>query len=264
MIVLGFDTATPSTAVGLRDAAGVTTEIRDDPAPGAHPGHATRLLAMTGELLARSGVGWDAIDRVAVGLGPGTFTGLRVGVATARGLAQSLDAELIGVSSLRALASNALRGEAFRSRGSADGPPDAGGDAPGAPSGVLAVLDARRGEVFLAAYALTASSPAGLREVLAPRALSPAGLERIVEEAGQAGAAEGSWLALGDGAVRYREHLDGTGAVVPPEGSPLHQISAEAICDLGATGDPSPGLERIEPDYGRRPDAEIALGATSA
>jgi tRNA threonylcarbamoyladenosine biosynthesis protein TsaB len=243
MIVLGFDTATPSTAVGLRDAAGVTSEVRDDPTPGAHPGHATRLLAMTGELLARSGVGWNAIDRVAVGLGPGTFTGLRVGVATARGLAQSLDAELIGVSSLRALASNALGQEA---------------------SGALAVLDARRGEVFLAGYTLTASSPAGLREVLAPRALSPAGLERIIEEAGQVGASEGSWLALGDGAVRYREHLDGTAAVVPPEGSPLHQISAEAICDLGAAGEPSPGLERVEPDYGRRPDAEIALGARSS
>ncbi len=108
MIVLGFDTATASTAVGLRDAAGVTSELRDDPPAGAHPGHATRLLAMTGELLAQSGTGWNQVERIAVGLGPGRFTGLRVGVATARGLAQSLAVELVGVSSLRALAANAV------------------------------------------------------------------------------------------------------------------------------------------------------------
>ena len=52
MIVLGLDTATAATAVGLRLADGTVLERRDDPSPGAHPGHATRLLAMTAELLA--------------------------------------------------------------------------------------------------------------------------------------------------------------------------------------------------------------------
>jgi tRNA threonylcarbamoyladenosine biosynthesis protein TsaB len=78
MIVLGFDTATAATVVGLRMADGETLQARDDPAQGERPGHATRLLAMTDELLARAGVGWRALDRIAVGLGPGTFTGLRI------------------------------------------------------------------------------------------------------------------------------------------------------------------------------------------
>src|SRR6478672_2493232 len=136
MIVLGLDTATPATAVALRLDDGRTTQARDDPAPGEHPGHATRLLAMAHELLSASGVRWSEIERIAAGVGPGTFTGLRVGLATARGLAQSLEIELVGVSSLAALAAGALQQ-----------------DAPAqAPARVLAVIDARRGEVFAAVY----------------------------------------------------------------------------------------------------------------
>src|ERR1700684_3399861 len=127
MIVLGFDTATPSTTVGLRLSEESARTARHDPAPAEHPGHATELLAMTAQLLAEAGVAWSALDRIAVGVGPGTFTGLRVGIATARGLAQSLSVELVGVSSLSALAREAtLEG-----------------------GGVLAVIDARRGEVFV-------------------------------------------------------------------------------------------------------------------
>jgi len=104
VIVLGFDTATQATAVGLRLADGTTLHARDDPAAGAHPGHATRLLTIAGGLLAQAELSWGELERIAVGVGPGRFTGLRVGIATARGLAQSLDAPLVGVSSLRALA----------------------------------------------------------------------------------------------------------------------------------------------------------------
>jgi tRNA threonylcarbamoyladenosine biosynthesis protein TsaB len=89
VIVLGFDTATQASVVGLRLADGSTLQARDDPQPAARPGHATRLLSMAAELLADASLGWAQVERIAVGVGPGRFTGLRVGIATARGLAQS-------------------------------------------------------------------------------------------------------------------------------------------------------------------------------
>jgi len=139
MIVLGFDTSTRATSVALMLDDDEMLRARDDPGPGEHPGHATRLLAMAGGLLATAGISWPALERIAVGLGPGSFTGLRVGVATARGLAQSLAADLVGVSSSLALAKAALEKPA--------GERDALGD-----GRVLAVIDARRGEVFAGAY----------------------------------------------------------------------------------------------------------------
>jgi tRNA threonylcarbamoyladenosine biosynthesis protein TsaB len=252
-IVLGFDTATLSTAVGLRLADGGTLQARDDPGPGEHPGHATRLLAMTGTLLDQAGIAWSALDRIAVGLGPGAFTGLRVGVATARGLAQSLEVELVGVSSLRALAeaAGAERGAQAVEAAGEDG---CRADLAGEREGVLAVIDARRGEVFAAAYA------AG-DELVSPRSSAPEALESVMAQAaGQKGRERGQrWLAVGDGAVRFRGYLEAAGAVVPVDSSPLHKVSAEAICDLGARA-PAVGVrEAILPDYQRRPDAEIAL-----
>jgi len=233
MIVLGFDTATSATAVGLRLADGRTLEARDDPQPGGHPGHATKLLVMAQELLGEVGLGWSQLDRLAVGVGPGTFTGLRVGVATARGLAQSLGLELAGVSSLLALAHGASTAESEL------------------PGGVLGVIDARRGEVFMAAY------DAALEELLAPRAVAP---ELLGEALGEAGAAL-HWTAIGDGATRYRESFEALGVLVPGENSPLHRLRGGAICELAAAQSPAPGQGEVLPDYRRRPDAELALAA---
>jgi tRNA threonylcarbamoyladenosine biosynthesis protein TsaB len=255
MIVLGFDTATPSTAVALRLGDGSTLQARDDPGPDRHPGHATRLLAMADELLSRAGLGWSALDRVAVGLGPGTFTGLRVGVATARGLAQSLGVELVGVSSLRALAEGAA---AHKDIGDEAGPA-----ARGAGEGVLAVLDARRGEAFAAAYPIADLASGVKEEIVPPQALAPESLGSIVEqaEARLAEARDRRWWAVGDGAIRFRNHLEDAGVTVPPDSSPAHLLSAEAICDLGARIEVAAvtAAQAIVPDYGRRPDAEIAL-----
>ncbi|MGH2834499.1 MAG: tRNA (adenosine(37)-N6)-threonylcarbamoyltransferase complex dimerization subunit type 1 TsaB [Solirubrobacteraceae bacterium] len=228
MIVLSIDTSTSATTVGLALADGRVLEARDDPSPTEHPGHATRLLELVDGLLTRGDLDYSQLQRIAVGLGPGTFTGLRVGVATARGLAHSLALDLVGVSSLAALAVSALA-ECQQGAG-----------------GVLAVIDARRGEAFVAAYA-------GERQLSAPQALSPAALVDLLQEL-----PGGPWLAVGDGALRFERELRDAGAVVPGKDSQLHLISAVALCDL-ALNAPIPEPRMILPEYCRRPDAEIAL-----
>jgi tRNA threonylcarbamoyladenosine biosynthesis protein TsaB len=241
LIVLGLDTATAATTVGLRLADGGVVERRDDPPPGAHPGHATRLLAMVAEVLGEGGVTWEDVDRIAVGLGPGTFTGLRVGVATARGLAHSRGVELVGVSSLQALALAAL-----------EDPP---GEHPGGAVEVaVAVIDARRSEVFAAPY--ERRSEGVPRPLGAAAALAPERLIELVAEGREA--ACGRWLLVGDGAVRYRELLSGGGLEVA-DGAPLNRVSGAAICALGAVAAPAPRGGGVVPDYVRRPDAELAL-----
>ena len=233
-MILGIDTATSATAVAVWSPdRGV--ERRDDPAPGARPAHASRLLALVEEV-----VDWAAVERIAVGVGPGGFTGLRIGIATARALAQARDLPVVGVSSLAALAAGASAGGSDPLSASAS----AGGSDPlsavsrtegGQTPLVVAVIDARRGEVF-------AASPGAFEPVaLTPEALA----ERI---------AAGS-LAVGDGAVRFREQLEQAGAIVPADGSPLHRVSALQICRLGADGEPA-GRDALLPDYRREPDAK--------
>ena len=224
MIVLGIDTATSATAVALRLPDGATQELRDDPPAGAHPGHATRLLGMVAELLGDAGIGARRLDRIAVGVGPGAFTGLRVGVATARGLAQSLSAELAPVPSLAALALTAP----------VEGP-------------LLAVIDARRKEVFAAPFA----APEG-PQLEPPAVLAPA----LVAEL-----APGPVPAVGDGAVRYRTELEAAGLEVPPDEAPEHLLRASAVCELGLAAEPAADYQLVVPDYLRRPDAELTLRA---
>jgi tRNA threonylcarbamoyladenosine biosynthesis protein TsaB len=208
-VIVGLDTATPATAVAIWAPGGPAIERRDDPGAGSRPAHAGRLLALVEEVL--DGVGWGLIDRIAVGVGPGGFTGLRLGIATARALSQARDLPLVGVSSLRALAAGAE------------------GNRP-----VVAVIDARRGEVFAAGDGLD------------PQAIAPASLAARIRP--------GS-LAVGDGAVRFRAELESAGAAVPADGSPLHRVSALQVCRLGATEEPA-DRDALLPDYRREPDAK--------
>ncbi len=260
MILLGLDTSTSATAVALRLADGSTSEARDDPPQGEHPGHATRLLALAHELLEREGLRWSSIERIAVGVGPGTFTGLRVGLATARALAQSLQVELVGVSSLQALAHGAL-GSAYAAAGT-DSAPTA-----------LAVIDARRGEVFAAAYEAAdgatsggAGDPGAPRELSAPAALAPEAVAELLASLEEGDAR--SWLAVGDGALRYREQIESETVAAPSDDSPLHRVSGAAICALGALAPAATvgtaAVTEILPDYRRRPDAELTLERAAA
>jgi ribosomal-protein-alanine N-acetyltransferase len=246
-VVLGMDTSTSATSVALALGAAPAVELRDDPPPGAHPGHATRLLALAQELLEAAGAGWEEVQRIAVGVGPGTFTGLRVGVATARGLAQSRGIGLAGVGSLAALALPALREPA------AD------------VAGVLAVIDARRGEAFAAAYVLSADgTPAELTppRPLAPNALAsalPGGARPAPGKRSDETREGGRWLAVGDGALRYRADLQRAGLVVPEPASPLHRVTAAAVCVLSAGAGAHEDVNSVLPDYRRLPDAQLAL-----
>ena len=113
MLVLAFDTATEAATVAL---------VRDGEVLGERASRAVRVLGDVDELLAGAGVEADDVDGIAVGTGPGSYTGLRMGLVTARTLAIALGVPVAGVSTLDALAA-------------------------GAP-GAVPVIDGRRGEVF--------------------------------------------------------------------------------------------------------------------
>jgi tRNA threonylcarbamoyladenosine biosynthesis protein TsaB len=234
--VVGFDTSTPATSVAVLVPGGSEVELRDDPAPGEPPHHAERLQALLEDALRRAGVSWEDVVRICVGTGPGGFTGLRIGVSTARALAQGRGLPVVGVSSLEALA----RGVEHVSLREVEAPGHADLHGP-----VLGVIDARRGEVFAAAYRHH-------RCTLEPVALDPAELaERL--------AARREWgrsamLAVGDGAVRFRAELERAGVAVPADGSRAHRVSALMVCRLGRAREPA-DRDALLPDYRREPDA---------
>lgn len=137
MLVLAFDTAGSNCAVALvRGGEGMEVLARVSETLGR--GHAERLLPMIDEVLSRGGLAYTGLGRIAVTTGPGSFTGVRVGVAAARALALALDIPAVGVGSLEALALPAIRA---RYRGT-----------------VVAVLDARRGEVYAMAFDIASAS----------------------------------------------------------------------------------------------------------
>ena len=220
-LILGFDTATPDTAVAAT-GAGEPIEVLLPPRDDGRPAHGTVLLGAIEDVVERAG-GWAQVERIAVGAGPGSFTGLRIGISTARALAQGRGLPLVAVASTSAL----LAGRAAS--------PAAGGRAR------LAAIDARRGELFVALD--TGEGPGE------PRVCPPGELAGTFAPDELDGA-----LAGGDGSVRFRSEIEAAGVEVLDASDPAHRLSARHICSLGADLEPGPP-ELVTPNYLRRPDA---------
>jgi tRNA threonylcarbamoyladenosine biosynthesis protein TsaB len=217
--LLGIDTSTPAAGACVLRSDGQAFEVMP-PAERLErpPAHASELMPAVAEAMDRAGADWGDLDAIAVGVGPGTFTGLRIGVATARALATAAGLPLRRVSSLAALAA----GIAAPLR--------------------LPLIDARRGEVFAALFE-------DGRELWPPFAAAPEDLVARLRDDGF------TPLAAGDGSLRFRGMLDQAGIPVAREDSEAHLVRALNVCRLGErVADESP--EAVLPDYLREPDAK--------
>lgn len=171
MKLLAIDTATENCSVALWLDGQVLAREQE-----LGRGHAERILPMIDELGASAGIGLAQLDALAVGLGPGGFTGVRLGVSVAQGLAFGAGLPVVGISNLAALAQRAL-----------DARPEA--------DGVLVCADARMGEVYTAAFRRSAEGLAGL-----------VGDERVCPPASVGlQPAPGRWIGAGRGFRAYPE-----------------------------------------------------------
>ena len=223
MVVLGVDTATPDAVVGVTADGVPLREVEIPPREDGRADHARVLLPEIDRSVSSAG-GWERIDRIAVGIGPGSFTGLRIGISTARALAQARELPLAPVGSLGALARGIARDQRAEDRLA------------------LPVIDARRGEAFAALYD-------GEAEVWGPFVASPEEVARRLEELGR------RVLAAGDGALRFARELEAAGAAVAPPEDPIHHLAARDVCAAGEGADEAPP-DQIQPLYLRAPDAK--------
>lgn len=217
MLILAFDTATSTATAAL---------VRDGMLLGERAVPSRGLMAAIDGLLDEAGVVPGDLDGVVCGVGPGSFTGVRIGLAHARGIALALAVPVAGVSTLAALAAGAAHDVGAAHDGGAAGAPDA-----------IAVVDARRSEVFVLA--------GGRESCIRP--------DELVFAPGT--------LLVGDGAVRYRELLEGAGGDVPADASELHLPRARFHALLARSFGPA---DEALPVYLRAPDAKKVVQAGAA
>ncbi len=225
MIVLGIETSTPQTSV----AVGTEQRIVGHTALTG-PSRRDVVIQAIDHVLRHTGLELAAVGGIAVGLGPGLFTGLRVGVVAAKTLAQVLRVPIVGIPSLDVLA--------FGVRHS------------GRP--IAAVIDARRGEVF---YAFYRAVPGGIVREGPYQVAPPDHLVADLEARGE------DVLLVGDGAILYRQQLEEAAARVELASAAWAHPQASCLVELAA-----PRLVREEHDrlfelvplYLRKSDAEIA------
>jgi len=213
VLILALDASTPVTTVALARSNARDREVLAEVSTTGR-GASETLLPAVQAALELAGEALDSVGLALAGIGPGTFTGIRIAAATARALSAGTGMALARNSTLDALAAPALSCS-----------PD-----------VLAVLDARRGQVF--ARRFSEAGPTTGIYCVRPEELS----------------VEGEPVLVGDGAVRYREVLTGLGRI-PSDGSPLHRVTAAGHL---VTADLTPvGPEDLVPIYVREPDAEV-------
>jgi tRNA threonylcarbamoyladenosine biosynthesis protein TsaB len=221
VLVLALDTTTRSGSAAVVSDGELLCEIVGD---GSRT-HGERLPRDLMRVLEAASVGLESIDLLAVAAGPGSFTGLRVGIAAMQGLAMSMGRKIVPISALDALA--AAAGD---------------GSAP-----VAAWIDAQRGEVFAALY-----DGSGRRVLIEPSSLPPIRTLEAWE-----GALRDEVRIIGDGAARYedaiRERLGGRAQVLatPPIAGVIGRLAAAS---------PSRAVppHAVVPIYIRKPDAELA------
>lgn len=227
-LLLAIESATADASVALvRDAEVVVARAVPVERPASEA-----LLPTILALLADAGVGFGALDAFGVSVGPGSFTGLRVGVSTVKGLAFGGDRPVVAVPTLAALASRAGRPDAL----------------------VAALLDARRGEVYAALHAGDDPIAAPL---LGPTVLRPEDLvEALRENAhGRAIVAIGEGVAVA-GAVLAAQLGPQATLLAPAEGRPDAVAVARLALALLARGEGMPA-EWLAPLYVRRAEAEV-------
>jgi tRNA threonylcarbamoyladenosine biosynthesis protein TsaB len=224
VLLLGFDTATRDVSVAISTDGTVVGELR----LGRDRRHAEHLAPGIQYLCRQLDLELSQVSGIAVGLGPGLFTGLRVGVTTAKVMAQALRVPIVGIPSLDLVA------YPLRHAG---------------PS-ILAVLDARRGEVFHARYHRV---PGGVQRASDYDVSSPQDL------VGDLVAGADEVLLAGDGALRYRDVFAGVDRA-EQAGASFAAPSATALLELAAARiereEFSPAWD-VQPLYLRQTDAEI-------
>lgn len=228
-LILALDTATPCSCVALTRGDRGDGRVIASLSLSGSVSHSRRLLGAVDYLLRETGTEWPDIDGICVGLGPGSFTGLRIGMATAKGLAEAAEKPLLGVSTLDAIASRCVADQL-----------------------ICSVLDARKKEVYTAQYRCDAD---GLSTRVSDMVVvSPEECAAAIDE---------PVLMVGDGALQYSEQfrsLLGEKLTFAP--AQLHHVSAESLGMLAAEqlcrGDK---LDLVEcaPLYIRRSDAELNL-----
>jgi tRNA threonylcarbamoyladenosine biosynthesis protein TsaB len=225
MIVLGIETSTPQSSVALGTENGILAS-----ASLSGRTHQETVLPALESLLRWSGLELSKVGGVAVGIGPGLFTGLRVGVQTAKTLAQVLGAPIVGLNSLDVLAYGVRHTNKL----------------------IAAVIDARRGEVFFALYR---SVPGGVLLASDYRVAPPGHLIAELEALGE------DVMVVGDGAILYRKEIEELGGKVEPASPMRAHPEASALVELSVPGfvrEERDRLSEVVPFYLRKSDAEIA------